>query len=108
MAFFSSGLPRRSGMVNGTGVGNCRRIAHHPSVDQHRPAQRPLYLGRDGKEVTGGEVPAITRPSRLPTGFTGAYFPLTTGLPVLAIRPSAWPAPLILLPSLCARGGADF
>ena len=94
-------------MVNDTGAGNCQRIAHHLPVDQHRPAQRPLYLCRHGKEGTGEEVPATARLGRLPTGFAGASFPLATGSPVRAIRPSAWPAPLVLLPSLCAMGGAD-
>ena len=94
-------------MMNGAGAGNCRRIAHHPSVDQHRPTQRPLYLYRAGKEGTNGEVPAIGRFGWLPTRFAGAHFPLSIGSPVRAIRPPAWPAPLALLPSLCARGGVD-
>ena len=88
-------------------MANCRRIAHHPPVDQHRPVQQPLYLCRDRKEGTGGEVPVTARPDRLPTGFAGAHFPLATSSSVRAIRPSAWPAPFVLLPSLCARGGAD-
>ena len=37
----------------------------------------------------------------------GAHFLLVTGSPVHVIRPSAWLAPLVLLPFLCARGGAD-
>ena len=53
----------------------------------------------------GGEVPAIARLGRPPTGFAGAHFPPSTGSPIRAIRPSAGPAPLVLLPSLSARGG---
>ena len=55
----------------------------------------------------GREVPATSRPGRLLIGFAGAQFPLTTGSPVRVIRPSSWLAPLVLLPSLCAKGGAD-
>ena len=107
MAFFLSRLPRRSGMVNGVGAGNCRRIIHHLPADQYHPAQRLLYLCRDGKEKKGGEVPATARPCRLPTGFTNAHFLLTTGSPVRVTRPFAWPSPLVLLPFLGARGGDD-
>ena len=107
MAFFLSGLPRRSRMVNGARAGNYRRITHHPPADQHRPAQRPLYLCLDGKEEMGWEVVAIVRLGRLLTGFTGAYFLLATNSPVHVIQPSVWPAPLVLLPFLCAKGGAD-
>ena len=92
-------------MVNGVGAGNCRRIARHPSVDRCRPAQRPLCLCRDGKKEMDGEVPAIAWPGRPPTRFTGAHFPPATDSPVRAIRPSVGPAPLVLLPSLSARGG---
>ena len=91
-------------MVNGVGVGNCQRIARHPSVGRCRPAQLPLCIYRDGKEEMGGEVPAIVRPGRRPTGFACAYFPPATGSLVRAIWPSARPAPLVLLPSLGARG----
>ena len=94
-------------MVNGVEAGNCWRIAHHPSVDRHHPAQRPLFLYLDRKEGASGEVPAITQLGWLPTGFAGAHFPLAIGSPVRAIRPRAWPAPLALLPSLYARGGVD-
>ena len=107
MALFLSGLPWRSGMVNGAGAGNCRRMTHHPPEDQHRPAQRPLYLCRDGKEEMGWEVLATARPGRLLTGFTGAHFLLATNSPVRVIQPSVWPAPLVLLPFLCAKGGVD-
>ena len=92
-------------MVNGAGAGNCRRIAHHPPVDRYRPAQRPLCLCRDEKEEVGREVLVINRPGRPPTGFASAHFLPTTGSPVRAIRPFSWPAPLVLLPSLSARGG---
>ena len=54
-------------------------------------------------EEMGGKVPAIAQLDWPPTGFTGAHFPPATGSPVLAIRPSAGPAPLVLLPSLNAR-----
>ena len=100
-------------MVNGAGAGNYWRIAHHPPVDRYRPALRPLCLCRDGKEEMDGEgemdeeVLASARPGRPPTGFVGAHFLPATGSPVRAIQPSAWPAPLVLLPSLDARGGAD-
>ena len=53
------------------------------------------------------EVPATARPNRLPTGFASAHFLLATGLPVRVTRPFSWPAPLVLLPFLGARGGAD-
>ena len=94
-------------MVNDAGAGNCWRIIHHPPVDQHRSAQRLLYLCWDGKEEKGGEVPSTARLGRLPTGFTSTHFLLVTGSPVRVTRPSAWPALLVLLPFLGARGGAD-
>ena len=94
-------------MVNGTGVGKCRRIIHHPPIDQHRPAQRLLYLCRDGKEETGGEVPVTARPGQLPIGFASAHFLLVTGSPVRVTRPFSWPAPLVLLPFLGVKGGSD-
>ena len=50
-------------------------------------------------------VPASGRSSRPPSGFTGAHFPPVIGSSVRAIRPFVWPAPLVLLPSLGARGG---
>ena len=53
----------------------------------------------------GGEVPAIARPDRPTIGFTGAHFPPAIGSPVRAIRPSALPAPHVLLPSLGAIRG---
>ena len=94
-------------MVNDAGVGNYQRIAHHPLVYRYCPAQRPLCLCRDGKEEMDGEVLASARPGRLLTRFAGAHFLPTIDSPVRAIRPSAWPAPLVLLPSLGARGGTD-
>ena len=53
----------------------------------------------------GGPALAIARPSRPSAGFAGSYFPPAIGSPVRAIRPSAGPAPLVLLPSLGASGG---
>ena len=53
----------------------------------------------------GKEVPVVARPDRPPIGFAGAHFPPATGSPVRAIRSSVGPAPLVLLPSLGARGG---
>ena len=92
-------------MVNGGGAGNCRKIARHPLVDRCRPARQPLCLCRDGIAEMGGQAPAIAHPGRPPTGLVGAHFPPATGSPVRAIRPSAEPIPLVLLPSLGARGG---
>ena len=87
------------------GAGSCRRITHHRSVDQYHLAQRPPCLCRDGKEEMNGEVLVIARPDRPPTGFADAHFLPATGLPIRAVQPPAWPAPLILLPILGARGG---
>ena len=53
----------------------------------------------------GGEALAIARPGQLPTRFAGACFLPATGSPVRAVRPPAWPAPLVLPPVLGARGG---
>ena len=105
MPFFYIGLPQCSGMVNGAGAGNFRRIARHPLVGRCRSAQQPLCLCRDGKEEIGGQVPSIALPGRPPIGFASARFPHAISSPVCAIRPSAGPAPLVLLPSLGARGG---
>ena len=52
-----------------------------------------------------GEVPVVTRPGRPLTGFAGAHFLPAADSPVHAILLSAGAAPLILLPSLSARGG---
>ena len=105
MASFYIGLPRLSGMVNGVGAGNCWRTVHHPPVDRCCPAQRALCLCQDGKEGMGGEVPTVARPGRPPTGFAGANFLPATGSPICAIRPSAGPAPFVLLPSLGTKEG---
>ena len=107
MAFFLSGLPWRSGRVNGAGVVNCRRIIHHRRTDLHRSAQRLLYLCFDGKEEMGGEVPATARPCRLPTEFASADFLLATGSLIRVTWPSSWSVPLSLLPFLVARRGDD-
>ena len=92
-------------MVNDTVAGSCRRITHHRSIDRYCPAERLLCLCRDGKEEVGGKALVIGRPGRPPTEFVDARFLPTTGLPVRAVRPLAWPAPLVLLPTLGARGG---
>ena len=54
----------------------------------------------------GGEALAITWLGWLPIGFAGARFLPATGSPVRAVRPPAWPTPLVLLLVLGARGGA--
>ena len=92
-------------MMNGAGTRSCRRIAHHRPVDRYHPAQRPLCLCRDEKEEMGGEVLEISRPGRPPTVFADAHFLPVTGSPIHAVRAPAWPAPLVLLPSLGAIGG---
>ena len=94
-------------MVNCGGARSCRRITHHRPVDRYRPAQRPLCPCRDGKVEMGREALSIARPGRPPTGFTDARFLPATGSPVRAVRPPAWPAPLVLLPTLGARGGTS-
>ena len=94
-------------MVNGVGARNYQKIARHPPVDRCRPTQQPLCLFRDGMEEMGGLAPAIAQPGQPPTGFIGAHFPPATDSPVHAIRPSVRPAPLVLLPSLGARGGTS-
>ena len=92
-------------MVISGGAGNFRQIARHPSVDRCCSAQQPLCLCRDGMAEMGGPAPAIARPSRPLAGFAGAHFPPVICSPVRAIRPSVGPAPLVLLPSLGAKGG---
>ena len=89
MAFSLSGLPRRSGRVNGAGAVNCRRIIHHLPVDLHRQAHRLLYLYWYGQEEIGGEVPVIAQPDQLPTGFACAHFLLAADSPVRVVRPPA-------------------
>ena len=92
-------------MVNGAGEGNCRRIIHHLPVGRDRPVQWSFCPCRDGKEERGEEALTIARPGWLPTGFADAHFLPATGSPVRAVRPLAWPAPLVLFPVLSARGG---
>ena len=84
---------------------NCRRIIHHLLVGRYRPVQWSLCPCREGKKERGEEALKIGRPGWLPTGFASARFLPVTGLPVRAVRPLAWPAPLVLLPILDARGG---
>ena len=55
----------------------------------------------------GGEVPATARPTRLPTEFANADFILATSSLVHVNKPSAWSVPLVCLPFLGARRGAD-
>ena len=47
------------------------------------------------------------RPGWLPTVLAGARFLLATDSSARAVQPSVWPAPLVLLPVLDARGGTD-
>ena len=94
-------------MVNGAGVGNCRRIAHHRQVDRYHSVQRPLCLCLDGKEEMEEEVLESARTGRPLTGFAGTHFLPAISSPVRATLPSAWPAPLVLLPYLGARGGTN-
>ena len=47
------------------------------------------------------------RLGRLPTVLAGARFLLVTDSSVRAVRPSVWPAPLVSLPALDAKGGTD-
>ena len=95
-------------MVNTIGAESCRKITRHPSVGQCRRVQRPPCLYRDKMEEVGGEVPEISRPGRPPTGFAGAHYPPTIGSHVHATRSPAWPTPLVLPPSLGARGELVF
>ena len=53
----------------------------------------------------GEEALMIARPGWLSTRFADARFLPATGSPVRAVRPLSWPAPLVLLPALGARGG---
>ena len=89
------------------GAVNCQRIIHHLRVDLHRSAQRLLYLCWDGKEEMGREVPVFARPCRLPTEFANTDFVLATGSLARVTWPSAWSVPLVLLPFLSAKRGAD-
>ena len=80
-------------------------ITRHPSVGQCHRVQRPPCLCRDEMEKVGEDVPVISRPGWPPTGFACAHYPPAIGSRVLATRPLAWPAPLVLPPSLGAKGG---
>ena len=53
----------------------------------------------------GGEALGIGRPSQPPIGFADACFLPAIGSLIRAVRPPAWPAPLVLLPTPGARGG---
>ena len=55
----------------------------------------------------GEEALAKARPGWLPTMLAGACFLLATDSSVREVQPSIWPAPLVLLPVLDARGGTD-
>ena len=55
-------------------------------------------------EEVGGEVPVIYRPGRPLTGFVGTRYPPAIGSRVRATQPPTWPTPLVLPPSLGARG----
>ena len=90
-------------MVNGVGAESCRKITRHPLVGQCRRVQRPLCLYQDEMEEVGGEVLVISRAGWPPTIFAGAHYHPAIGSRVCATRPSAWPAPLVLPPSLSAR-----
>ena len=84
------GLPRRSRMVNATGEGNYRKIAHHLPVGLYRLVKRSLCLYR--------KVPANVRPNQSPTGFVSAHSLPANGSPTRAVQPSAGPALPVLLP----------
>ena len=62
-------------------------------------------LPEDSSSSAGRSISSGAGTSLPPTEFASAHFLPATGSPVHAIRPSAWPAPLVLLPSLDARGG---
>ena len=47
------------------------------------------------------------RPGRLPAVLAGTRFLLSTDSSVCVVQPYVWPAPLVLLPVLEARGGTD-
>ena len=61
------------------------------------------FPGREGRKGRGGSRDCSA--GWLPTAFTGARFLPVTGSPVRAVRPPAWPAPLVLSLVLDARGG---
>ena len=92
-------------MVNAMGAESYRKITHHPLVGQCLRVQWPPCLYRDEIEEVGGEVPVISLPGKPPTGFPGARYPPATIPRVRATRLQTWPDPLVLPPSLGARGG---
>ena len=94
-------------MVNVVGEESCRKIIHHQPVGQCHRVQRPSCLYRDEMEEVGGEVPVSYRLGRPPIEFTGTRYPPVIGSRVRATRPPAWPAPLVLPPSLGAIGGTS-
>ena len=47
------------------------------------------------------------RPGWLPTVPAGAHFLIAVDSFVRVVQPSVWPAPLVSLPTLDARGGTD-
>ena len=47
------------------------------------------------------------RPGQIPAVLAGARFLLATDSSIRAVQPYVWPAPLVLLPVLDARGGTD-
>ena len=67
-------------------------------------ASLPLS-GRDGGSGRGG--PRYFSAWLPPTEFAGAHYPPVIGSRVSATRPSAWPAPLVLPPSLGSREGTS-
>ena len=96
-ATFGDGERRGSGELSEDNSSSAGRLMYR--------VQRPPCLCRDEMEEVGGEVPMISRPGWPPTGFAGAHYPLAFGSRVHATWPPAWPAPLVLPPSLGTRGG---
>ena len=101
-------LGRRGGLFldwASAAFGDGERHGSGPPVGQCCQVQRPPCLYQDEIEEVGGEVPKISRPGKPLTGFVGACYPPTIGSCVRATRPPAWPAPLVLPPSLGTREG---
>ena len=88
-----------------SGAESYQKTIHHPPVGQCHRVQRPPYLYRDEMEEVGGEVPVTYRPGRPPIGFACSRYPPAISSCVRTTRPPAWLAPLVLPPSLGARGG---